>query len=107
MVKNKNKTSTKDIISTPSPVPYVIIEESDTHQIRLFENYEPTSLYWHRDKENRKITLLEGKLEVQLDNELPVFLFPGESILVPAMTYHRGISNTRFVVKIEFFSYLD
>ena len=82
--------------------PYTILEETKTHQIRLFENFNPTDLYWHRDMEDRIVELLEGSIYIQLDNSMPTLLQVSDRILIRKNTYHRVIANNNFKVKITF-----
>ena len=83
--------------------PYVIIEKDDNYQIRLFENYNPRDLFWHRDREDRKVTLLEGNLSIQFEDEIPQAMMLGQEFKIPAMTYHRVIADgEKFVVKVTF-----
>lgn len=60
-------------------------------------------LVWHRDRENRFITVLDGEgWELQLDNKLPEPLIIGKEYLIPAYTFHRvkrGINDLK--LKIE------
>jgi hypothetical protein len=64
--------------------------------VRHFDNnLSNDELIWHRDKENREITVLEGKnWSFQYDNSLPFELKVGDTIRVPAEIYHRLIKGT-------------
>lgn len=66
--------------------------------LRYFPNKNPEKLFWHRDKETRKVWKLFGDVCVQLDNELPQVL---TKIIINKMTYHRAISNTSFLILIK------
>ena len=48
----------------------------DNDDIRTFsESVDEMELIWHRDREDRKITIIEGRdWKLQMDNELPVSL---------------------------------
>jgi quercetin dioxygenase-like cupin family protein len=84
--------------------PYINVETTPTHIIREFnENIDPIELKWHRDLNNRTITVLEGNgWYFQRDNELPFELKEGVSIFIPKMEWHRVIKgNTTLKIKIE------
>lgn len=83
-------------------VPYKVIEETEEYQIRLFEDFDPKDLYWHRDKEDRFIELLEGNVEFQYDNCLPIKLKPHRILYIENGVYHRIIADKRFVIKVYF-----
>lgn len=82
--------------------PYKIIEQSNKYQIREFNNFNPIDLYWHRDKEDRCIELIEGVIKLQLDNELPITLIKGKEYFIPKETFHRVIAKDNFKIKIYF-----
>ena len=47
-------------------------------------------LVWHRDRENRIVTVLEGEdWEIQFDEDLPEPLVIGKEYVIPAYTFHR------------------
>ena len=75
--------------------PYIDSIESDTSVIRVFdENIDPIELKWHRDLEDRRITVLEGSgWYYQKEDELPVELLPGVNIFIKAMEWHRVIKG--------------
>ena len=84
--------------------PYVDIKVTDKHIIREFnENIDPIELKWHRDKNSRTITILEGKgWYFQKDNKLPIELKEGTVIFIPAKEWHRVIKgNNTLKIKIE------
>jgi len=84
--------------------PYTNTETTPTHIIREFnENIDPIELKWHRDLQDRTITVLEGNgWYFQRDNELPLELEEGVSIFIPKMEWHRVIKgNTTLKIKIE------
>ena len=58
---------------------------------------------WHRDKENRIITVIEGEAwQFQLHEKFPVLLEKGNEYKIPKMVYHRLIKGkTNLVLKIE------
>lgn len=83
--------------------PYTDIEITDKHIIREFdENIDPIEMLWHRDLEDRTITVLEGNdWCFQKENKLPVELKEGVRIFIPALEWHRVIKgNTNLKIKI-------
>jgi hypothetical protein len=77
-------------------LPYKNIETTDTYIIREFdENINPIELLWHRDLEDRTVTVLEGNgWYFQKDNELPLELKKGVRIFISKMEWHRVIKGT-------------
>lgn len=82
--------------------PYKIIEETDSYQIREFSNYDPKELFWHRDKEDRIIELLEGSIKIQTENAIPMTMFIGDNFVIRKEVYHRVIANKPFKIKVYF-----
>ena len=79
--------------------PYV-----DNDNIRVFsEDVLQEELVWHRDKQDRTVTILEGEgWKFQTDNELPKPLSIGDTIEIKAYSYHRIIKgHTELKIKIE------
>ena len=77
---------------------------SDQDDIRIFsKDVHPSNLVWHTDKENRKITVLNGNgWSFQKDNELPMELSVGDSLFIPEGQIHRILKGTTdLVIKIE------
>ena len=70
--------------------------------IRLFDkDTDNIELNWHRDKENRVVTVIEGKeWQIQFENELPQTLQEGESFLIHKNKWHRIINKNRSNLKI-------
>ena len=71
---------------------------------RVFkENTDTHELVWHRDKQNREVTVLESDgWMFQMDNELPIVLNEGDVIQIPKNTYHRimrGNGNLKITIK--------
>jgi len=62
---------------------------------RIFHsNTNPTELVWHRDYEDRTMTVLFGDdWEFQFDNELPFKLYTGTTVDIPMGVYHRMIKG--------------
>jgi len=83
--------------------PYTNTQVTDNYIIREFdENIDPIELKWHRDLEDRTVTVLEGQgWYFQQDNELPVELKEGVSIFIPKLEWHRVIKgDTNLKIKI-------
>jgi len=84
--------------------PYTNTQVTDKYIIREFnENVDPTELLWHRDLNDRKVTVLEGNgWYFQKDNELPLELKEGVHIFIPKLEWHRVIKGTTpLKIKIE------
>jgi quercetin dioxygenase-like cupin family protein len=84
--------------------PYTNTQVTDKYIIREFnENVDPTELLWHRDLNDRTVTVLGGNgWYFQRDNELPLELKEGVCIFIPRMEYHRVIKGTTpLKIKIE------
>jgi quercetin dioxygenase-like cupin family protein len=77
----------------------------DNRKIRIFnENIDSEELKWHRDREERLIEVISGNgWKLQLDNELPKELNPGEKYIIPEGVYHRVIKgNTNLKIVVTF-----
>ena len=63
---------------------------------RTFLENNSAAYIWHRDEENRKITVLESGKDwfFQIDNKLPEVLYPGKVILIEAHVFHRVIAGS-------------
>ena len=76
----------------------------DNIVIREFkENVDSEELIWHRDKENREVTILQSSgWQLQMDNEIPKTLEEGKTYYIPAFVYHRVIKGSgNLIVKIK------
>tara|TARA_B100001758_G_C18112572_1_gene454410 strand:+ start:77 stop:343 length:267 start_codon:yes stop_codon:yes gene_type:complete len=72
--------------------------------IRLFSSkVDSEELVWHRDKENRKVTVVEGEgWQFQFNGSLPFELKEGQIFDIPEGMYHRVIKGkTDLVLKIK------
>jgi mannose-6-phosphate isomerase-like protein (cupin superfamily) len=71
--------------------------------IRQFKAHARESdLVWHRDRQDRTITVLEGHgWQFQRDNELPQEMRPGQVIEVKANEWHRVIKGTKSSLKVR------
>ena len=87
------------MVETSSGKPY-----RDVVIIRIFSsNVLSEELVWHRDKEDRKITVLEGEgWQFQFNGELPFELKEKMIFKIPEGMYHRLIKGkTDLVLKIK------
>jgi hypothetical protein len=79
-----------------------IRSENNLH--RVFKpNVDNSELVWHRDKEDRLVEVVSGKgWMLQLDNQIPIELMPGDVLKIKKETYHRVIrGNTPLKVIIK------
>ena len=77
---------------------------TDIGIIRLFSSeVDSEELVWHRDKENRKVEVLEGEgWQFQFNGSLPFELAEGRKFDIPEGMYHRVIKGkTKLVLKIK------
>lgn len=67
------------------------------------QDVDKMELIWHRDREDRTITILESKgWKLQMDNTLPVVLEEGRSYNIPKNTYHRVIKGEgKLILELE------
>jgi hypothetical protein len=71
--------------------------------IRVFDNNtESDEFVWHRDHEDRRVTVINGSgWGFQFDNEMPFHLNEGDTINIKKMTFHRLLKgDTPLVLKI-------
>ena len=76
----------------------------DSGNIRTFsEDIDEEELIWHRDKEDRIITVIEGKnWKLQIDNQLPIEMESGEDYFIGNMVYHRLLKGEgKLILKIN------
>ena len=75
--------------------PYNEISKGNNTYIREFStDTDSSELIWHRDKEDREVTILEGNgWKFQRDNELPFILKRGDTIYIKKNEYHRIIKG--------------
>jgi quercetin dioxygenase-like cupin family protein len=68
----------------------------DNDSVRTFNsNVDSSELVWHRDREDRTITVLEGNgWSFQYDDSLPFELKQGDQFFIEKMTYHRLLKGT-------------
>jgi hypothetical protein len=60
-------------------------------------------LVWHRDREDRVITVVEGlDWFLQIDNQLPALLEVGRQYYIPKNVFHRVLKGpTKLVLEIS------
>tara|TARA_R110001592_G_scaffold87117_5_gene257310 strand:- start:33427 stop:33708 length:282 start_codon:yes stop_codon:yes gene_type:complete len=75
--------------------PYNEISKGNNTYIREFTvDTDSSELIWHRDKEDREVTILEGNgWKFQRDNGLPITLNKGDTIYIKKNEYHRIIKG--------------
>ena len=76
----------------------------DDGDIRTFySNVDSDDLVWHRDLEDRKVTVLEGEgWQFQFNGSLPIELMKDRIFEIPRDMYHRIIKGkTKLVLRIE------
>ena len=76
----------------------------ENYYLREFKNtVTRDEMVWHRDKEDRLITLVEGEgWKLQLDNKLPFDLEKGKAYFIAKETWHRiikGDTNLKIIVE--------
>jgi quercetin dioxygenase-like cupin family protein len=80
-------------VETSSGKPY-----TDNGSIRTIHT-QSEEFEWHRDKQDRVITILEGQgWQLQYNGELPIELIEGKQYHIPAMMYHRVIKGMNDLV---------
>ena len=78
----------------------------DGYIFRTFSSdIEEDKLYWHKDKENRILFVIDGiGWKLQMDDELPISLVKNGIYSVPKETFHRlHKGETSLVLKIKEF----
>jgi len=78
--------------SEDSGRPYLDLERTDSYIIREFgSDIDPIELMWHRDDEDRVVTVLKcGKdWKFQYEDDLPIDLEPDTTIIIPRHYWHR------------------
>lgn len=61
-------------------------------------------LVWHRDREDRKVTVIQSDgWYLQMDDELPIPMQPGDVFHIPREKWHRVIRrcNEELIVEIK------
>ena len=76
---------------------------NDNSRLREFKiDVDDDELKWHRDQNDRYVTILEGEdWQFQRDNELPFILKEGDTIFIAKGTYHRVLKgSTNLLINI-------
>jgi hypothetical protein len=83
---------------------YNDVQISSETMIRTFdESIDPIELQWHRDDENRTVTVIDStNWKIQLENELPKEI---SSVFINKGEWHRLIKGTG-ELKIKIVKYL-
>jgi hypothetical protein len=60
-------------------------------ELRVFsEDVDSTELVWHRDRNDREVTVVEGSgWKIQYDNQMPQVIEVGKPFFIKAYEYHR------------------
>jgi len=78
---------------------------TDSGFIRTFSGtVDEEELAWHRDHESREVTVVQSRgWYLQLDDELPIAMHPGDVFQIPQEMWHRVIrrGNEDLIVKIK------
>ena len=86
-----------------SDMPFYQIRISDNEFIRKFDPKDKEDFVWHRDHEDREITVLSGKgWSIQFDNQLPIKLSENKKVFIPKNSWHKvlaGETNLNIIVK--------
>lgn len=87
------------------PFKEIFVKECEEYIEVIREFKKETSdfeLNWHRDKEDRIISVIEGKgWYIQLENELPKELLIGVEYKISNNIWHRVINKNRSNLKIK------
>lgn len=83
--------------------PYSDEQISETTHIRIFDSEDSSEYVWHRDKTDRRVTVLEGAgWQFQYDEEVPFLINSNDTFFIPKYVFHRLIrGNDRLKIKIE------
>ena len=76
----------------------------DDGDLRTFySTVDSDELVWHRDKQDRQVTVIEGEgWQFQFNGSLPIELREGRMFEIPRDMYHRVIKGkTKLVLRIE------
>ena len=79
--------------STLRDKPYYEVKTFDFIYRKFTQDVEEEELVWHRDREDREVTVLEPTdWQLQFEDSLPQQL--QDTIFIPKNTYHRLIKGT-------------
>lgn len=91
-----------------SPVavfPFTEVRQENTAIRRFSADTDAEDLVWHRDREDRRVTVVTGEgWYFQMDDQLPVQMRPGDVFDIPKETWHRIIrrGTSSLEVSVEF-----
>ena len=85
-------------------LPFIQKENGNVKYRTFNSDVDEFELKWHRDKEDRKVTIIESTgWKYQTDNKLPIDLNEGDEIFIPKETFHRVIKGEGDLkIKVEF-----
>ena len=75
--------------------PYIQKNNStSSYTRRFYSNVDSSDLVWHRDANDRNITVLDGHgWSIQFENKLPIKLSSGSKVFIPKNSWHRLIKS--------------
>jgi len=89
------------------PFKELVLEETKDYILvqRSFDStLDNKELVWHRDKENRDVSFIEGAgWYIQIDNELPQLMQKEKIFKIPKETWHRIINknNAKLIIEVK------
>ena len=89
------------------PFEELVLEETPTYilvQRNFMSDLNEEELIWHRDREDREISIVEGDgWYIQMDNELPKLMQKESIFKIPKETWHRIINKngTNLIVNVR------
>ena len=94
MLKQKNLKEISD--SVDKPYDNFLLETINDHCLRIA--VMQSEYRWHYHSETDELfVVLEGELKIEIKDNDPVFLGPGQFIKIPAKTVHKTSAATRTV----------
>jgi quercetin dioxygenase-like cupin family protein len=77
--------------------------EEDGNLRTFYSTVSSDEMVWHRDKEERKVTVIEGEgWRFQFNVSLTIELREGKEVMIPREMYHRLLKGkTKLVLQIE------
>lgn len=87
-----------------NPFPFEEIDSGRVVRRRFSGDVSEEELVWHRDGEDRIVTVIEGTgWFFQRDDELPVELHPGDVLHIASCSWHRlaRVGTGDLVVTVE------
>lgn len=75
-------------------LPFIDTKFSSFFLRTFHKNISKNSLYWHKDEFDRNVKVISGiGWKIQMDNQLPVNLSPGDSLKISKNVFHRIIKE--------------